>query len=348
MYRRRASLLTMCAIAAGMIASAMPVPSLDLAALCDQADLIVVAHVGTFKKVGTATVVVGGDHVTEASVESADVSILAVLKGAPMSGTIQISVTVAQPPAGSIGLDGISAGSTRVLFLRRLSANTTDYVVSDSYHPSLPAGPSVPGIGSDPLTNVANIECSVMTDGNANESDRVAAIISLRHVKSNCIIPSLRNVGADPSSEDEMYLAQSELLMRNDISLLRLDLDEMTSGPLRTPGYQRDNLLAAISFGVRDVSAVPVLSERISDQSADLRLADVRALKAIGDLSCIAPLNQALSDENQEVRYTAVIGLADILKEPQYHPSVVEFQSNEDKYVSHFMKGAEGQLMRPR
>lgn len=122
--------------------------------------------------------------------------------------------------------------------------------------------------------------------------------------------------------------------------MLSVVLGGLRPGSLGMLDYQRDNLVGGVA-SLRDPAAVPILSGLVSDQSVDLRLAAVRALRDIGDRSCIIPLTRALSDSNQEVRYTAVISLADIYHLPQYHPSVTEFHRNESRYTLYFSKAGE-------
>jgi HEAT repeat protein len=97
--------------------------------------------------------------------------------------------------------------------------------------------------------------------------------------------------------------------------------------------YLRDNLLASIRDGVSDPKAIPWLEVMLKSPNLENRLSAIGALARMSTTTAISLLVSSLSDQRQEVRYRATIALADIYGMPYLHPSVPEFQQNEEKYV---------------
>jgi HEAT repeat protein len=101
------------------------------------------------------------------------------------------------------------------------------------------------------------------------------------------------------------------------------------------------SILHAINEGTRDPAAIPLLEPLVRSDRLEARFAAAYALKNIGTQACEPLLRSLLSDREQRVRYVAAIGLADIAKEPQMHPSVDEFRRNESKYTSHWKSNSQ-------
>src|SRR5277367_6401356 len=164
---------------------ATPISALNLGALCDKSDLIVIGKVGFFRNVGEAELSTDVGISTVTTTESS-VEIVGVLKGSSTTEKIRVRTPLSQSPGGSIGLDGIPTNSVRLLFLKRSGGGS--YEVVDPYYPSLPATLSLTDGSLPILTQVANVECAVVIDRHAQIDERLKAIWSLRRLREPCII----------------------------------------------------------------------------------------------------------------------------------------------------------------
>lgn len=325
------TILGLVCLSIGWRAHGFPVSALDLQGLCDSSDLIVVGSVGTFTTVGHVPVKIGQDSEI-ANVKESSVSVLSVLKGTETATTILVDEQVLLPRWGSANLDGMPEQRVRLLFLRRTGDH--HYDVTDNHHPSLP-GTASSGLEGAPLEQVAGVECQVISNENVPLGARQEAIYSLRRIKAGCIIPTLRQVATTGSNELRLT-AEHELMNQGDTGSLSQAIADALSDDASIPGYLQQNILHAIGFGIKDPAAIPLLQPLIRSNQLEARLAAAHALKNIGTPACDPLLRSLLSDTDQQVRYFAVIGLADIAGLPQMHPSVVEFRAHESKYTSYW------------
>ncbi len=260
------------------------------------------------------------------------VEILNVLKGNEALESIRIQVPVLLPSWGSASLDGIPGNSIKLLFLRKIDSNV--YQVTDPHHPSLPGIPvSINSI--DPFNNVASVECQVASSDSSTLNDRLDAIWSLDRVNAPCIVPTLRELDSERVPVLSLT-SENELVKRGDTVSLNQAIIDALSTSVENPEYLRGNILHGIGEGKFDESAVPMLDELSKSDQVEARLAAARALKNIGTKRCVPSLRSLLGDSSGEVRYVAVIALADIYGMPKRHPSIPEFRKHEEKYTGYW------------
>lgn len=60
------------------------------------------------------------------------------------------------------------------------------------------------------------------------------------------------------------------------------------------------------------------------------------AIRSTKSQSAIHPLSSLLADADFEIRYTAVIGLAEITGQHEWGPAQDVFQANERRYLDHW------------
>jgi hypothetical protein len=313
----------------------IPTSSINIKRLGDESDLVIVGKVGSFAG-GVQIPEKIGDETLFADLRQAHVEILQILKGQESDAVIPVEVPVLQPSGGSVLLDGIPENSVRLLFLK--SNGPHQYQVSDARHPSLPATEgAIPA--SSLLEMVASVECNVIINDQAPLNERHEAIWSLDGVDAACIIPSLRTLSS-LQLPDLRLPAEQALILHGDIAILPDAISNALAKGSSEPQYLKDNILHAISVGVRDPVAIEMLDPLLKSERSDARWAAARALKNIGTPACLPALRALLTDDNQDVRYVGVIGLADIKGIPHMHPSITEFQAHEDKYISYW-KSAE-------
>jgi HEAT repeat protein len=96
------------------------------------------------------------------------------------------------------------------------------------------------------------------------------------------------------------------------------------------------NLSVAIRDGVSDAAAVPTLSRMLEHGDADTRKAATTALGRTQSEMALSPLVGALGDVERDVRYRAVVGLADLTRTPEWRPTTIAFVEDEARYLQYW------------
>jgi HEAT repeat protein len=136
--------------------------------------------------------------------------------------------------------------------------------------------------------------------------------------------------------------AVAQLLLRDDLTGLQLAAEALLEPAEDPPSEIRKNLLAGVSMGVKDPLAVPILVTLLRQGGDPVRRAAAFALVHTASPSAIDALAQALGDPDHEVRYYAVMGLADITGQPDRRPSTFDFRDREASYLSYWKEWARG------
>ena len=148
---------------------------------------------------------------------------------------------------------------------------------------------------------------------------------------------------ASHSSDPTIRLgAVAALLMRNDISGLQLAAETLLHawGGAFSPGVT-EGLVIGISW-VKDPRAVPALETLLERGDDAVRRAAARALANTSSPDGTDALARALYDPDQQVRFWAVLGLADITGQKSWRPSVLTYRDREAEYLSHWRDWAMG------
>jgi HEAT repeat protein len=130
----------------------------------------------------------------------------------------------------------------------------------------------------------------------------------------NDLLVALQNT-SDPDLHRRI---QAELISRNDLSQLPDVSGVLLSDTLSET--QKDLLLFTIGRNLKSERALPALVRLLQSSDPKVRVASTQALWHTASPSSIsiAALTQALNDENPEVRYYAIRGLADATGEQQW------------------------------
>lgn len=64
------------------------------------------------------------------------------------------------------------------------------------------------------------------------------------------------------------------------------------------------------------------------------------ALRQMHDMEAVDALVIALGDNNRDVRYEAIIGLAELTGQNQWAPSMGTFEAEEQRYLDHWKEWA--------
>jgi HEAT repeat protein len=130
--------------------------------------------------------------------------------------------------------------------------------------------------------------------------------------------------------------AVAGLLMRNDISGLQSAAEALLGRPAAPLSEVTQNLLAGIAQGVKNPLAVPTLTTLLRQGDDPVRRAAAAALLNTASPGAIDALARALDDGDYQVRYYAVVGLADITGQRGWRPSRDVFRAREASYLSHW------------
>jgi len=83
------------------------------------------------------------------------------------------------------------------------------------------------------------------------------------------------------------------------------------------------------------------LEELLGSSSVYMRRGVTFAFMRMKSPDAVNGLRNALGDSDFQVRYDAVVGLAEIIGETAWRPSARDFRSDEIKYLSHWRERAE-------
>jgi len=173
--------------------------------------------------------------------------------------------------------------------------------------------------------------------------EQVATIWALRSVQTVEASSVLRRAARELPSPLNL-LAANVLLSRSDISALPLIEQALQRSPtlvVQDEGYMSEINLGMTLGDIRDAAAIPALTRLIENPGVAVRRGAAQALRNIGTEAAIEPLSKALYDDDWEVRWLAVMGLAGIAGPDEdgansWYPAYDEFRQNEERYLNHW------------
>ncbi|HXE90323.1 MAG TPA: HEAT repeat domain-containing protein [Terriglobales bacterium] len=314
-------------MAATAVVHATPVPPLNLAELCERSDLIVVGRIEVVQQLGESQMEVRGSYVQVTRMQ-AEMMVDYVLKGQMNPGRVSFQFVLPQPE--SLGYRGVPS-SYRIVFLRSTGA---DWQVADPFYPSFPATPHAATKDAGVFANVVGELAAALGAVDASKDDQVTLIWVLGTVQTPAATRALR---AASRSTNQTVRIQSiaTLLEQNETSMMPVAV-ELLSKSRDIPGYLVQNVASGIARGVREPSAIPYLAKLLRNADVRVRRSAATALRQVGTDAAARELGLALQDSDFEVRYNAVIGIADITGQTQWRPLLEEFRDREDEYLSHW------------
>jgi HEAT repeat protein len=212
-----------------------------------------------------------------------------------------------------------------------------EYVVLNPYYPFIVAAPeALTARGSD-LNQVVAELAHVITSSRVSPKERSAAIAALDTVKTVAATAALRDAARNKDATLRIQ-ATGALLRRNDISVM-----SMVENILLRPAESEKPMLGGLAFnleGVKDPKAIPSLSRLLDAGDVQTRRGAAAALRNTGSLSAIEPLSKGLEDNDIEVRYSAVIGLAEITKQYAHGPAMDLYMQDEQRYLTYWRNWA--------
>jgi HEAT repeats len=329
-------------------ARATLIPAISISRLTEQASLIVVGEVtSTYEEENGAFEFEGG--LRKASRMLGVLRVDRVIKG-KADGEVSFRFFI---PDEFLGYASVQPNQFGTFFFQ---GTAEDLVFVSAYHPSiLAARGGCETRGRDLLRVVAEIDCVLKSPVSTNR-ELLTAIQYLRTVPAVHAIPPLKAASQGLASPLAL-LASYILLHHNDISMLPLlekSLQKSSKLFVEVEGGGTEfNISAALTY-IKDEAALPVLSRLMGSSDPQTRRDAAGALRLIGTQAIIGPLSKALHDDDWDVRWMAVIGLASVAGEDEeddqsWYPSQQAYKDNEQRYLDHWrqwvkQKGIELQM----
>jgi len=263
-----------------------------------------------------------------------------VLKGSPQ-GQVVVQLDQSNPDYGSVRPQQYG------MFFLRQSARGGTYAATDPYTPALIASPISPKgfSSSDALTGVARELAGVLTtpperlvgsgDPAAAQLSYSEAAAALQDLPLQTGGPALQAVANSNGGPGRVWAVASLLSSDNgpgsDIRQSQyLDLvKSFLLKPDANLAFTTSMVANAVQANVKSPAAIPTLTVLLGSPAVSVRRAAASALSDIATKQVIAPLaNIALKDADQNVRYYAVLGLAEATGVTK-SPTMPSFKQNE-------------------
>jgi HEAT repeat protein len=239
-------------------------------------------------------------------------------------------------PQAPLGYSGVPASSYRLLFLKR---HNDQYEFANPYHPSMPAVPSPPVRRGEPLQMIAAALADVLRSPNVNSTDKRIVISDLAHTRVPEVKSALRAGLAEPDEVVRLSAAGALLSQEDRIALPMVEQALLKSDPT-IPDSVLQMLRVGLETGARNPDAIPSLARLSHSVDPATRRAAVSALRHTRSVDSVPQLVAALSDTDREVRYSAVIGLAEMNHDGAHGPSMDAFFKNENIYIEYWREWA--------
>jgi hypothetical protein len=289
---------------------------LDLERLTNNADLIIIGHVNLISNAGRATATLGIDK---------------VVKGDADGRTVDFEFFPNHPSFVRIQPELFG------MFFLKWNEAGRGYRILDPTYPAVIAPGNAVLSKEGGLERTVNVVGQVLLTSRAAEDRRVAVSV-LRGALTDRATELLRQGAKDRDSVVRMQ-SISALLNRNDIETLAIAERTLLNPPAGTEPYLLDNISAALE-GIKDPRAIPALQRLLQSSNSRTRHGAVSALRQMHVNEAVEGLVIALGDNNRDVRYEGVIGLAELTRQNQWAPDTESFASDEQKYLNHWKEWA--------
>lgn len=314
-------------------AIAIPVRSLNLPTLTRNADLIVVGQIVGVHEVGRTNINVN-EQTVPARLMSVTVRVDRTIKGSLPRSAVSFTYLI---PSTPVGFGSIAPTQYGMFFLRRESVRS--YAVLDPYYPFVTAIPDGSVVKGSDLERVAAEVINVLASPSVSPDLRREALSVLESVVTEKVTAALHRTARESDTVLSLE-AIGMLLRRNDISMLDKATEVLLQPPPNVDDYILKNLAYAIGYGVRDPESIPALTRLLSAPDMHVRRNAVSALRHAHVEAAIGPLSIALDDSDHDVRYEAVMGLAEITGQDRWAPSIQLFARDEERFLTYWREWA--------
>lgn len=308
------------------LATCIPVAPLDVGALTNSADRIVVGRVVSVANNGSGTVEFAGGVVSVVR-EVASLQVDKVIKGEAGSGALSFQFWVPNAP---VGFQSISPGQYGIFFLRR---KTPMPEVLDPTHAVLPALSGVEITGGTLLDEVTSTLLQVLVAPGATEPEVLGALGVLTTIRTDSATDGSRSALETRSGQLRLRIAD-RLVARNDLA----GLEPVADALQHSAGLPEQLIseLAGSLGGLRDPQSVPTLRGLLETNDQRVLQGAAIALRQTHSREALEPLSTLLSNGDQRVRYYAVVGMGEITGQDKWTPAFDEFREHEARYLSYW------------
>jgi HEAT repeat protein len=327
-------LLSAIILMAVMASRAVPVHPLDVTALVDGADLIVVGEVTALREAEPASLSISGTNAS-ATLFVGSITVARALKGAPGSSSVPFEFTL---PRETVSLGIVRKGQYGIFFLKSGDHNWQFF---DDNYPALPASSNSPVATGQPLQDVTNTLNLALTSSTISDSDRAKVLEALGGLNTDLAKAVLREALKKSSGEFRLEIGRV-LVAHDDIA----GLEVVKTALLNQSGLSQNttmNLAGSLS-GLRDARAVPVLAELIQTDNSFLRRSVATALRQTGSWQALRPLSKLLGDADAITQYNAVAGLGEITHQNDWTPTFEEFRQHQSQYLEYWRTWVQANL----
>ena len=322
-FRVPALALALLAVPAAPFAQSLGSPA-DAQRLLDGSDLVAIGRVISLTAGEHGRLRVYGSNVSGRPV-AVVLTLDTLLKGARRDVVTCILPLADNAPAPEL----LEEGSYRIFFLKVTDDQTCAF--TDPHHPALTAVPVGAAPDAPAVERLTRALVAVVDSAGLSRSDRSEAIRQLGQMREASAVTALLRLlnGQDDSLRPA---AASALLRQNDLRGLPLT-EQILLGNVRTAS-PFDTMMALISVRMlANSSAVPALARLLDAPNPATRRVAATGLRNAKSRSAVRPLLRALDDDDFTVRYTAVMGLAEVTGELPNAPSIERFRRSPDRYV---------------
>jgi hypothetical protein len=320
--------VALATVVLAVCSSGIPIPMLDLRALGDASDAILVGEVLDVWRIDRGVMAIR-DHSMSVDTMEARFRVDRVIKG---DAGHEIRFRFLLPEFG-MGYHGVAQNSYRLVFLKQTAESTT---FTSPYYPSFPATASHVSESGATFDKVVSEIAAALEAASTSDNDRQVAIWTLRTVSTSTATRALRFAARNSNSSRVTLTAVAALLARGDISEISLAEQVLTQAEAPQEDELRQNLLAAIYEGVNTEQAIPTLRHLLGSSDVKVRRVVVMAMRNTKSISVFPDLSRALNDSDFEVRYYAVVGLAEITGQNEWRPLMDRFRSDEERYLTYW------------
>jgi hypothetical protein len=310
-----------------------PASPLDLQLLTREADLIVIGRVDAIDDKGPTVKDLAGQRV-EAERMVATLNINGLIKGQTNDPVLSFEFLISST---HLHYHEIKVSQFGMYFLRNTAQG--GYAVLNSDYPFIiaPEKAIVPD-GND-LDKVVGVIGLFLTEPKSSVYERRDAVHILNSARTEPATRILRQATQDSDTTVRLQ-ALCALLKRNDISMLDVAEDILLHPAPNTEDYLLSNLSAAL-MDIKDTRAIPTLERLLSSSNSRTRLGVIIALRQMHSSEGIVSLVAALDDIDRDVRYEAVMGLAELTGQNSWRPAISVFQADEQRYLDHWKAWAQ-------
>lgn len=313
---------------------AIPLHTLDVRALTQKANTIVVGTVTKVETEGQTTIEFQGGPLA-ATRYSAWLEADRVIKGNLNASIINIKFLVPNAP---VGISGVAVNQFGIFFL---DTNEDVFRFADDLYPSLPAVPFEQRLVGSPLDQVTETLGFALVSPQASTTTSAKAVRALSSIRSDYSMNVLRNALSSTTGNLRLDIART-LVADNDVA----GLDIVKTALLQPEGLSPIMImnLKGSLLGMKDPNAIPALAMLAKSSDIEIRRNAAAALRQTGSWTAVSPLARLLTVNDMETQYYAVVGLGEITKENEWTPSYAEFQEKRNRYISHWVTWREDNL----